>query len=471
MANNEIINIEQIIREESKNNPTLAKALRLYYDALMQPGRSSNFPRIPNDPRTTALRMYLEEHVGAAERIANAVFIKNYGQKTFDFVSLPQNYRAADLPTGFPHQKKNTPNVFPISNESLRIRTQRKTPLVPLYREDNIIRLLGYDNKTNRNCLYSIVINYNNENSDQSTPKVTKNSTVNVKLVIYMGGQEYGLTNIERPTFNPSNAHANLLRDNNGVISTTNNIADQFSVYPEASGVHGYSYLDKLFNVHGYSSNIDIIDDGFGKIITGSQRFVVTTPRLRQSATAHSFKTMGSSFIAPELRSFESFMRDFPSYLRTYQFSDMLEAFCQRNNIMHAPISQFQIGLPANQIVDLFFPEESFLFQSKEDLMAFYPNQDISSPNIYGEIKKFYEDGICYAKTALAGQTPLPDELIIGTNVSKDEVDKYIHSGLYVNVSETETRIIPSNVGKDQYVSSNGNISQKNSSQDPPEQI
>ncbi len=455
---NERNNIEQLIQQLSNGNMALAGALRRYYDSLMESGRSDTLLRVPKTREQTEFRQLLESNSVAVAAIADEVIKQRFSRPTVDLISVPKGYTFGDMPQGYPKQKKNIKNAFPISNRRLWERTQKDTPLVPFYKEGNVIRLIGFDKETNRTCLFSIICDEGN--SVQAA---------NTKLVLYMAGQEAGLLNIERPTYFPNSVHEDLMRGANGEILTTKGLPNIAYADPTGAETHVYSMRDRLMDPHGYSATVESLNDGFGTIQAGSTRAVVTTPKLLQKPGDHTIRTTGPSIKALTLGGNGIFTQTCPTHLRKYQFADHFEAFCQRNNIMYVPIANYMRADRYGKQMDSYFPDGAMYFEDKETLEAF-ADETFSSPATYEIIKNHFEEQIKSIKQTLSEEelAPNPDELYVGKPGA--QTPAYIDKELYVEVSD-KTLVLPSDIRKQDKVSPDGKITLHDYSKDlSPEQ-
>lgn len=459
MSNNERYNVEQLIQKLSQGNMAVAGALRRYYESLMESGRSDTLLRIPKTKDQAEFRQLLESNSVAVAAIADEVIRQRFSKPTVDLISVPKGYTFGDIPQGYPKQKKNIKNAFPISNRKLWERTQKDTPLVPFFKDGNVVRLIGFDSETQRTCLFSII--YDEGNSVIAA---------NTKLVLYMAGQEAGLLNIERPTYFPNSVHEDLLRGANGEILTTKGMPNIVYADPTGAETHVYSMRDRLMDPHGYSATVETLNDGFGTVQTGSVRAVVTTPFLTQKPGDHTIRTTGPSIRALTLGGNGSFRQTCPTHLRKYQFADHFEAFCERNNIMHAPIANYMRVDKYGKQMDAYFPDEAMYFEDRETLEIF-GEEIFSSPKTYEIIKNHFEEQLRSIKQNLTAEelAPNPDELYVGGNVSRSQNPDYIDKELYVEVSD-KTLVLPSDIRKKDTVSPDGKISLYDYSKETPKE-
>ncbi len=280
--------------------------------------------RVPNKKETTDKLNYWIRNIDAIKKIANTRLQEHYGvEKAEDMLSVPAGYKVSDIPRGYPASNRSIADAFPISNEEIRERTSER-PIIPIYRDGDLIRLIGMDSQTGRPVLFTLVF-------DCRTKDI---SATHTKLVLYMGGQETGLTNLSRPTYKPNSIHVDVVKDSNGIILTdSKGVALKKFIDPVLDEVHTYDMTSRLLDPHGYTAPISEQDAGYTLISSGGEKLALISETLPSGDR----RTRKACFV------------------------DHLSRFCKNNNILCADMQSYfkndQYGLQ----IDRLFPEDGMI--------------------------------------------------------------------------------------------------------------
>lgn len=435
-----------LAKKEDKRRAQYSNLQRLYQGVLDSDGRTSELPRIPTTREQTELRIALEKAQAELAVVANDEIVDTFGVDAAELLSVPDGYTFGDIPEGYPKQKRNIKHVFPISLSEIRKRTQPtdEAKLYPFYRDGNKINFIGLDTKTNRSCLFAVV--FDEGNSVESA---------NSKLVVYMGGSEEGLQNIERPTYKPSSYHEDVVRSG-GEIATKKGIAQKKAVDPVGSELHVYSLRDRLMDPHGYSATVETVNEGCATIQTGNKRVAVTTPRLKGSGSKvvkPKFYDKKAVFLKGEIG---KLTQTPPTHLKVYQYVDHFDAFCERNGLAHAPIPTYLRSDVYGKQLDNYFPQELMFLEDKETLEAF-ADEPFAPAATYHFIKSHFEQKLVEYKSRYDERDfdlP-PDELYL--DGSQGGQAHNVPADLYVEVTD-KTMLLPDDIRKADTVKPDGTI-------------
>ena len=223
-----------------------------YYTRIVESKEYSNPQDRRKDADQTSMHLYLEEHLDDLSKICDYRLREHYGEDyTDDFVAVPDGYRVADVPEGFPTAKRRTTTAYPISDEEMKAR-YFKHPLIPVMREGNVIKFMGLDSQSKKPVLFAMSID-----NDKST------NCQNILLVLEAHGEEEGIINLDRVTCNPPTIHEDFARDEHGKILVDKfGVAKTVKVYPTYTSNHNFCMQDRLTDPNGYSARVDVLDEG-----------------------------------------------------------------------------------------------------------------------------------------------------------------------------------------------------------------
>ncbi len=376
---------------------------------------SDDIPRVPLTREETETRIYLEEHLDMVRKICNMRMEEHYGvKKAEDMLAIPQGYRISDMPKGYPQANRNIADAFAISNEEIKARTQ-DTPLVPIYKDgENVIRLLGLDKETDRPVLFSMIIDSRNKNL----------VATHTKLVVYMGGVEQGLLNIERPTYKPNTIHADIKRDEKGrIVTNKKGVAEQVYIDPIVEETHTYNELDRLLDPHGYTAAITSQDPGYVLISQGGEKMAIVREEL----------------MSGEMRS------------RKVSFIDSFSNYCSANNILCNELPTYlkndQYGLQ----LDTLFPDDAMLISSPESFEKF-ANQPLD--------RAIYEEALITYQTYLE---------LTAEELAQDDSREDLSNPM-LEVDEKGAIPLPEGVQQKDTINKDGSITKYDYSKDAPAQ-